>query len=98
MQLLTDVAKLIEESKKQVAYTVNATLSILYWKIGKRINAEVLHNKRAEYGNQIVATVSRQLVENYGGGFSEKSMRRMMQFADVFPDERIVASLMRQLS
>jgi hypothetical protein len=63
--LFTDVALLIEESKKYVAHTVNTTLSILYWKIGKRINLEVLQNKRAEYGKQIVATVSQQLQEYY---------------------------------
>ena len=38
--LFTDVALLIEESKKYLANTVNTTLSILYWKIGKRINLE----------------------------------------------------------
>jgi predicted nuclease of restriction endonuclease-like (RecB) superfamily len=97
-QLLKDVAGLIEQSKQHVAQTVNATLTILYWKIGKRINAEVLQNKRAEYGNQIVVSVSRQLVESYGNGFTEKNMRRMMQFAEVFSDERIVVSLIRQLS
>jgi len=39
-----------------------------------------------------------QLTENYGNGYSEKNIRRMMQFAETFPDEAIVASLMRQLS
>jgi hypothetical protein len=34
----------------------------------------------------------------FGGGFSEKSLHRMIQFAEVFPAEQIVASLMRQLS
>jgi predicted nuclease of restriction endonuclease-like (RecB) superfamily len=97
-QLFTDLARLIEESKQYVAQTVNSTLTLLYWRIGKRISNDLLQNKRAEYGNQIVATVSRQLVENYGNGFSEKSIRRMVQFAEVFHDEQIVASAMRQLS
>ncbi len=96
--LLSDVSNLIEQSKQHVAQTVNSTLTFLYWKIGNRINAEVLQNKRAEYGNQIVVTVSRQLVESYGNGFTEKNMHRMMQFAEVFPDEQIVATLSRQLS
>ncbi len=64
--LFTDVAKLIEESKKYVAYTVNTTISLLYWKIGKRINADVLQNRRAEYGKQIVVSLTRQLEESYG--------------------------------
>jgi predicted nuclease of restriction endonuclease-like (RecB) superfamily len=97
-QLFTDLAGLIEESKQYVAQTVNSTLTLLYWRIGKRISNDLLQNKRAEYGSQIVATVSRQLVENYGNGFAEKSIRRMIQFAEVFHDEQIVASAMRQLS
>ena len=48
--LFTDIARLIDESKSYVAYTANATLTYLYWKIGKRINDDILNNKRAEYG------------------------------------------------
>ena len=97
-QLFKDVARLIDECKQYVAHTVNATLSLLYWKIGKRINADVLHNKRAAYGKHIIVSLTRQLETTYGKGFEEKNIRRMMQFAEVFPDEKIVASLIRQLS
>ncbi len=45
----------------------------------------------------MVAKLSRQLVLEYGNSFSEKSLRRMMQFAEVFPDEQIVVTLLRQL-
>lgn len=96
--LFTDIARLIDESKSYVAYTVNATLTILYWKIGKRINDEVLKNKRAEYGKQIVVSLSHQLAQEYGNSFSDKNIRRMMQFAEVFADESIVVSAIRQLS
>ena len=58
----------------------------------------MLGNQRAEYGKQIVATVARQLQEEFGRkGFDEKSIRRMMQFATLFPDSQIVAPLARQL-
>ena len=97
-QLFTDVAGFIEESKKYVAYTANATLTLLYWKMGKRINDELLKSKRGDYGKQIVVTLSRQLEETYGKGFEEKNLRRIVQFAAVFPDEQIVVSLIRQLT
>ena len=96
--LFTDIARLIDESKSYVAYTVNATLTILYWKIGKRINDEILNNKRAEYGKQIVVSLSHQLAQEYGNNFSDKNIRRMIQFAEVFADEAIVVSAIRQLS
>jgi len=79
--------------------TANYALTMMYWHIGERINREVLGNKRAEYGKQIVASVARQLRDEYGSkGFDEKNIRRMMKFAKLFPDEQIVASAMRQLS
>lgn len=84
--LFDDVSKLIEEARKHVAHTVNGTLALLYWQIGKRINKEVLQNKRAEYGKQIIVSLTRQLKETYGKGFEEKNIRRMMQFAEIFTD------------
>ncbi len=97
-ELFVSIRQLIEQSRQQVAVMVNATMSMLYWKIGKKINDEVLQNNRAEYGKQIVATLWRQLVSEYGHSFSEKNLRRMMQFAETFSDEKIVASLILQLS
>jgi len=64
--------------------TVNATLTMLYWKIGKRINVEIIKGERAEYGKQIVSTLSDQLTNEFGKGFTEKNLRRMMQFSNVF--------------
>ncbi|WP_084236807.1 PDDEXK nuclease domain-containing protein [Pedobacter africanus] len=66
--------------------------------MGKRINEEVLGNERAEYGKQVVISLSRQLTEEYGRGWDEKQLRRFMQFAQLFPEEQIVATLRRQLS
>jgi len=97
--LIKDLRQIIEQARGQVATTANFALSMMYWHIGKRINMDVLENQRAEYGKQIVASVARQLREEYGSkGFDEKNIHRMMQFAQEFPDEQIVASVMRQLS
>jgi len=97
-QLSCEVKELILESRSQVTVAVNVTLTMLYWQIGKRINEEVLKGERAEYGKQIVSTLSGQLSMEFGKGFAEKNLRRMMQFATVFEDHGIVATLLRQLS
>ena len=97
-RLINDLVALIEEGKNQLAYAANATMTITYWNIGKRINKLVLDNQRAEYGKQIVVSVARQLTVQYGRSFEEKNLRRMMQFAEIFDDEQIVVSLIRQLS
>ena len=97
--LMQDLRQIIEQARGQVAATANYELTMMYWHIGERINREVLGNQRAEYGKQIVATMSRQLQEEYNTkGFDEKNIRRMMQFALFFPDSQIVATLSRQLS
>lgn len=96
--LVEEIRQLIDETRSSVASAVNAGLTLLYWRIGKRIENEVLAGQRAEYGKEIVASLSRQLVEEFGSGFAEKNLRRMVQFAAVFPDEQIVVSLIRQLS
>ena len=97
--LINDLRQIIEQARTHVATTVNSELTLMYWHIGERINREVLGNERAEYGKQIVATVARQLQEEYNiSGTDEKNIRRMMQFAALFPDSQIVATLSRQLS
>jgi hypothetical protein len=96
--LLRDVREQIVTARERVASAVNSVLVALHWKIGERIQRGLLKEKRAGYGEEIVATVSRRLVEEFGRGFSEKSLWRMVQFAEVFPDEQIVPSLMRELS
>ncbi len=96
--ILLEIKTLIEQSKQELATSVNAAMSMLYWQIGKRINDEVLNNKRAEYGKQAIKLLSDKLIIEYGSSFSEKNIRRMMQFAEVFPSKEIVVSAIRQLS
>ncbi len=97
-QLLGSIKELIEQSKQQLAVAVNAAITTLYWQIGKKINEAVAQYQGETYGKQIVATLWRQLSEAYGSSFSEKNLRRMMQFAEVFPDENIVYEMRSQLS
>ena len=96
--LLADLSQLIEQSKQFVIVQANSIMTMLFWNVGKRINEDILQNKRADYGKQIVATVARQLTEKYGKNFETKNLRRMMQFAELFPNLEIVAPLARQLS
>lgn len=97
-QLITDLKELVDKTKSQVAVQVNSAMVVLYWKIGQRINEDVLGNKRAEYGKEVILQISHQLTVEFGNSFSEKNIRKMMQFASVFDNFEIVASAMRQLS
>ena len=96
--LIGDIRRLIETARHNVAVTVNASLTILYWKIGDRIRQDVLKEKRADYGEEIISTLSIQLVKEFGNGFSRPNLFRMVRFAEVFPGGKIVSTLSRQLS
>ena len=67
-RLLADIRALIEAAREQAARAVNSAQVLLYWSIGKRIREDVLHHKRAAYGEAIVATLSQQLTAEYGRG------------------------------
>lgn len=97
-QFVGDIRHLIDEAKGRAAAAVNAQLTMLYWQIGCRINLEVLKNRRAEYGKQVLVLLSHKLTEIYGRGWSEKQLRHCLRFAESFPDEVIVSALRRQLS
>ena len=96
--LVGELRQMIDQTREFVASTVNARLGMLYWHLGNRIRKEILKEERAEYGRTIVASVARQLTLHYGKGFSEKSLRRMIQFGEVYPDQLIVVTLLRQLT
>lgn len=95
--LVADVRGMIEQTRSQVARVVNAGMTLLYWRIGKRVQVEILGNQRAEYGQEILATLSQELTNDYGSGFSYSALTRMVRFAEIFPDAEIVATLSQQL-
>jgi len=96
--LVKDLKQMIDKTRRSIASTINSGLTLLYWQIGERIQKNILDGERAEYGQKIVVSVSRQLVKEYGNSFNEKNLRRMLQFYQVFPNSQIVVSLIRQLS
>jgi len=96
--LIGRASALIERSRQFAAAQVNAALARTYWEIGRLISGRVLGGVRAPYGREILATLARGLTARYGRGFDEQTLRRMVQFAQVFPDEQILATLWRELS
>jgi predicted nuclease of restriction endonuclease-like (RecB) superfamily len=96
--LFHDIKTLIEETKIKVAVAINSALTSMYWHIGKKINDEILKHERAEYGKEIVNSLSRQLVNMYGNSYSKVNLFHMIRFAKNFSNLEIVSALSRQLS
>ena len=97
--LLEDLRRIIDETRQGVATTVNTALTLLYWAYWKNgLTKRFSKAGGAEYGQQILATLSQELVQDYGNGFSAKNIHHMIRFNEAFPDIQIVSTLSRQLS
>lgn len=97
-ELFEEIRSLIESTHERVAGAVNTEMVMLYWHIGMRIQQDILKQERADYGEQIVQTLSEQLMAEYGRGFGRRNLFNMIRFAQVFPDIEIVQTLSAQLS
>jgi predicted nuclease of restriction endonuclease-like (RecB) superfamily len=95
--LLTELRELILTAREQVARAVNAGLVLLNWQIGNKIRNEILKGRRAEYGEEILSTVSKELTREFGQGYSTPNLSRMIRFVEVFPDSEIVSALSKEL-
>ncbi len=96
--LLAEVRDLVLEARHQTARAVNAGLTLLYWQVGDRIRREILRERRAEYGAEILQTLSAKLEAEFGRGFSKRNLANMVRFAEAFPDRQIVSTPLRELS
>ncbi len=96
--LFNEIKTLIDSARQRTAVAVNAELTLLYWQVGQRINAEILQGERSEYGKELVLNLAKQLTTSYGRGWSKRNLLYMVSFAQTYPDARIVQTLSAQLS
>ena len=64
--LFDDIASIIETGRREISMQASRGTVLVFWQIGKRINEEVLSNKRADYGKQIASRLATQLEKNTG--------------------------------
>ena len=84
--LLQDACVIIDQAKVAAYRQVNETLIKRNWLLGMRIQHEVLKDKRAEYGEQVINGLSKDLSIKYGAGFSRNNLYRFIAFYKSFPD------------
>jgi DUF1016 N-terminal domain len=87
--LLAEIRHLIDGARQRVAAAVNAELTLLYWRIGRRIGAEVLRGERAEHGAEVLKKLAEALTREYGSGWGERQLRDCVRVAEAFPNEEI---------
>ncbi len=96
--LIADLRVLIQSARQRIATVANSTTTLLFWNVGRRLLRENLQQGRAAYGKQILATVSQELMAEFGAGFSYTALTRMARFAEWMAEEQILASLSQELS
>lgn len=95
--LFENIVALVEKTRHKVALFLNTETTLLYWSIGFFIQTELKQKGEVTYGKQILVTLSQQLTERLGKGFSYSALTRMVKVAQCF-DEKNIATLSQQLS
>ncbi len=84
--LFQDACQIIEQAQESAYRQVNETLIKRNWLLGLRIQHEVLKDKRAEYGEQVVKKLAQSLVERFGKGFQVANLYHFIAFYNYHPD------------
>jgi predicted nuclease of restriction endonuclease-like (RecB) superfamily len=93
--LLSDIREIISRARSQAYSAVNTAMVQAYWLIGKRIVEEEQNGQeRAQYGRQIVTTLSNELTAEFGRGFSVTNIKLFRQFYLVFPCDGKILELL----
>ena len=85
-QLFHDACQIVEQAQETAYRQVNETLIKRNWLLGLRIQHEVLNDKRAEYGEQVVRNLSKNLTDRYGKGFRLANLYHFIAFYNYHPD------------
>jgi predicted nuclease of restriction endonuclease-like (RecB) superfamily len=99
MQYIQEIKQILAQARQKTYQAINSAMVEAYWKIGEKIVLEEQNGKhRAQYGKQIVQTLSAELTNEFGKGFSERNIRKYRQFYITFPDKKIWPTLSAKLN
>src|SRR6266436_55907 len=91
--MLDRVVRLIDESRRTSARTVNAVMTATYWLIGRHIvEFEQQGKTRAEYGEELLQRLAKDLSAKFGRGFSYPNVNKFRQFYLAFPPANILST------
>lgn len=96
--LLKQINDLITQSKVVAGRVVNATLTALYWRIGKTLLEQNLEEGKSGYGKQVIANLSTRLTHLYGSGWSQRQLFYCIQLTKSIPDADILHTVCAKLS
>ena len=84
---INEVKEILKNARQKAYTAVNSAMVEAYWKIGRRIvEEEQSGRERAEYGKEILQNLSKELTEEFGKGYSYRTLREIRQFYLMFSD------------
>ncbi len=79
--IYVEISNLLKESRKNIISSINSKIANTYFLIGKRIVEEEQNgNERAEYGKELLKNLSKNLIKEFGKGFSVRNLEQMRKF------------------
>lgn len=82
--LFQDACIIIDQAQATAYRQVNETLIKRNWLLGMRIQHEALKDKRAEYGEQVVKVLAKELTAKYGEGFTWRNLYNYIDFYSTY--------------
>lgn len=96
---IQEIKQILAQARQKTYTAINSAMVGAYWQIGKRIVEEEQNGKeRADYGKEIIQNISEEMTNEFGKGFSKRTVWEIRQFYATFPDFEIVRTLSAQLS
>ena len=84
---INEIKKILKNARQKAYTAVNSAMVEAYWEIGRRIvEEEQSGRERAEYGKEILQNLSKELTEEFGKGYSYRTLREIRQFYLMFSD------------
>ena len=96
-KLTHEVSQLIETARQQSLNFLYKTNVHLYWHIGDKVNQNILQEKHAQYGTEIIKRLASELQTKYCRGVGQRVIGRYVQFAKYFPNERVASTITEHL-
>lgn len=80
------VVSILEQARGNVVRAVNTQMVLAYWLIGREIVQQLQGGEeRAEYGRQVLETLSSGLTQRYGKCFSATNLKYFRLFYQAYP-------------
>lgn len=99
MHYLHEIKSILETARRKTYQAINSAMVEAYWEIGNRIVLEEQNGKeRANYGEEVLKTLSISLTTEFGRGFSYANLRNFRQFYLTYPDQQICYTVCSKLS